>query len=278
MRISEIISRTVNELKQAGIQNPVLDAELLVSQPLAVDRMRLHVDADRELTSAEVGRIRRLVGRRLRFEPIAYILGKKEFYSLEFQVNRDVLIPRPETELVVDLVIYYARPGARIADIGTGSGAIAVSVKHSRPDLEVHATDISAKAVSVARRNASAILGKNKIKFHQGDLFEPLAGSRFQVIAVTPPYIDRERAGALQQDLSYEPEAALFSDGEGGAVIGKIIRDAGDYLYPGGMLLMEIGDTMNDFVQKSGERGGFTVSVLNDYAGLPRVAIMKSTA
>jgi release factor glutamine methyltransferase len=275
VRISEIMSQTVGELARAGVQNPVLDAELLLSHSLLSDRMRLHVGPDRELTEDEVRRMGRLVKRRLKFEPIAYILGKKEFYSLEFMVNRDVLIPRPETELVVDLVVYYAPAGARVADIGTGSGAIAVSVKHSRPDLEVYAVDISKRAVSVARRNAAAIVGKNKIKFLHGDLFKPLEGMRFRVIAANPPYIDRKHAGSLQKDLSHEPEAALFSDEGGGEVAERIVREAEDYLAPGGVLIMEIGDTMKDFVQETGGRIGFAVSVLNDYAGLPRVAVMK---
>jgi release factor glutamine methyltransferase len=275
VRISEIISQTVRRLAGAGIQNPALDAELLLSHSLSSDRMRLHVEPDRELTEAEERTMGRLVRRRLKFEPIAYILGKKEFYSLEFMVNRNVLIPRPETELVVDLAVYYAPPGARVADIGTGSGAIAVSVKHSRSDLEVYAVDISKRALDVARKNAAAIVGKNKIRFLHGDLFGPLAGMSFHVIAANPPYVDRKQAGSLQRDLSHEPEAALFSDERGGEVAGRIVKEAGGYLASGGVLIMEIGDTMKDFVLETGGGCGFAVSVLNDHAGLPRVAVMR---
>lgn len=275
MRISEMVSRAANTLKEAGIQNPLLDAELLAAHVLGLDRIRLHVDRDRELTAQETSGIRRLVKRRLTFEPIAYILGKKEFYSLEFFVNRNVLIPRPETELVVDLVVYYALQNARVVDIGTGSGSIAVSVKYTRQDLEVHATDISAKALKVAQKNTSVILGKNKIRFHQGNLFEPLAGMQFQVIAVNPPYVNKSRIDSYQKDICFEPETALFSEKEGTAMIDKVISDAGSYLGAGGWLVMEIGDTMKDFVIKTGVRSGFHVSVLNDYSGLPRVAVMK---
>jgi len=275
VRISELVSSAADTLQEAGIQNPLLDAELLAAHVLGLDRIRLHVDRDRELTAQEAGKIRHLVKRRLTFEPIAYILGKKEFYSLEFYVDRNVLIPRPETELIVDLVVYYALQNARIVDIGTGSGSIAVSVKYTRQDLEVHATDISAKALKVAQKNTSVILGKNKIRFHLGNLFEPLAGMQFQVIAVNPPYVNKSRIDSYQKDICFEPETALFSVQEGTAMIDTIISGAGSYLGAGGWLVMEIGDTMKDFIIKTGVRSGFHVSVLNDYSGLPRVALMK---
>lgn len=275
MRVSEMLAAVTRQLKDAGIPGPALDAELLVASAIGTDRYRLRVDDDRELDRAESVKISRLARRRLRFEPVAYILGSKEFYSLDFTVNRDVLIPRPETELLVDMVIYYARQNAAIVDIGTGSGVIAVSVKHSRADLEVHATDISAKALSVARKNAVHILGKNRVTFHRGDLFEPLAGMRFQVIAVNPPYIDKETSASLQKDLSFEPEEALFSGSGGRETIERVIAQSGTYLSDDGVLIMEIGDEMNDFAKKTGTGAGYTVSVLNDYSGLPRVAVMK---
>ncbi len=277
MRISEMVSYAQAGFKKAGIQSPLLDAELLTSHCLGLDRMRLHVDKDRELTPKESGSIMRLVKRRLAFEPIAYILGKKEFYSLEFFVTKDVLIPRPETELVVDLMVYYAGRNARVVDIGTGSGSIAVSVKYTRQDLEVHATDLSPKALKVARKNSTAILGKNKVIFHQGDLFKPLSGMRFGVIAANPPYVDKH-GPPFQKELGYEPELALFSRDQGTGAIQKIIGGASPYLDAGGWLIMEIGDTMKDFVTETGRGRGFSVSVLNDYSGLPRVAVMKKVS
>ncbi len=275
MRVSEMLAAVAGQLKDAGIPGPALDAELLVAHAIGTDRYRLRVGDDRELERAEAVKIRRLARRRLAFEPVAYILGNREFYSLDFTVNRDVLIPRPETELLVDMVIYYARQNASVVDIGTGSGAIAVSVKHTRVDLDVHATDISAKALGVARKNAARILGKNRIRFHRGDLFEPLAGRRFQVIAVNPPYVDRKNAASLQKDLSFEPEMALFSGKGGREIIERIMAQSGPFLTNDGVLIMEIGDEMKDFVKRTGTDRGFTVSVLNDYSGLPRVAVMK---
>jgi release factor glutamine methyltransferase len=275
MRISEIRAAVMKQLKEAGIHGHALDADLLVAHALNSDRYRLLAADDRILSGEEVRRVNRLARRRARYEPVAYILGLKEFYSHDFIVNRDVLIPRPETELLVDMSIYYARQNASVVDIGTGSGAIAVSLKYARRDLDVHATDISARALQTARKNAARILGKNMIKFHLGNLYEPLSGMRFQLIAVNPPYVDRKGAGSLQRDLSYEPEVALFSGKGGRETIEKIISKAGRYLVDGGLLIMEIGEEMKDFVKRSGKSRGFVVSVLNDYSGLPRVAVMK---
>lgn len=275
MRVSRMLAEVVDRLKKAGIPGPALDAELLVAHALGTDRHRLRTGDDRELADSEVRRINRLVGRRLKFEPVAYILGVKEFYSIDFIVNRNVLIPRPETELVVDMAVYYARQNESVVDIGTGSGAIAISLKHARRDLDVHATDISAKALAVARKNAVRVLGRHGIGFHRGDLFEPLDGMRFQVIAVNPPYVDRNTASSLQKDLSYEPEVALFSGRGGRETIERIVASAGDFLTGDGVLIMEIGDDMKEFAKKTGGTAGFSVSVLNDYSGLPRVAVMK---
>lgn len=275
VRVSQVLADLSDRMNETGIPSAVLDTELLVAHALCTDRHRLRVGGDRELTPEEERLIGRLAKRRLQFEPVAYILGSKEFYSLDFTVNRNVLIPRPETELLVDMAVYYARLNASVADIGTGSGAIAVALKHERPDLDVHATDISAKALAVARKNATRLLGKNRIRFHRGSLFEPLSGLRFQVIAVNPPYVDRKTAGSLQPDLRYEPESALFAGRGGREVVERVIQKSGRFLSDGGVLIMEIGDDMKDFVKKTGTASGFSVSVLNDYSGLPRVAVMK---
>ncbi len=275
MRVSQVLADLTARMKETGIPSAVLDAELLAAHALGMERHRLRVVDDRELTEEEERRIMGLARRRIRFEPIAYITGRKEFYSLDFTVNRNVLIPRPETELLVDMAVYYARLSASVADIGTGSGAIAVALKHERSDLDVHATDISAKALAVARKNAARLLGKNRIRFHQGSLFEPLRGLRFQVIAVNPPYVDRKAAGSLQPDLRYEPGTALFAGRGGRDLVERVIKKSGLFLSDDGVLIIEIGDDMKEFVKKTGAASGFSVSVLNDYSGLPRVAIMK---
>ncbi len=275
MRVSQLLAEVAARLKAGGVPGPVLDAELLVAHALGTERYRLRIDDDRELSPAEERLANRLAKRRLGFEPVAYILGRKEFYSLDFIVGRSVLIPRPETELLVDMVVYHARQNARVVDIGTGSGAIAVSVKHTRADLEVHATDISAKALAVARKNASRLLGTNAIRFHRGDLFAPLPAVSFQVIAANPPYVDRRAADSLQKDLSYEPEEALYAGRGGRETIERLVTDAPQHLAEDGVLIIEIGADMGDFVKRAGAESGFAVSVLKDYSGLPRIAVMK---
>jgi len=275
VRISEIVSEFSHQFRIAGIPGPILDAEILVAHAVGLERMRLHVGDDRELTPSELRRARRLALRRLRREPVAYLTGRKEFYSLEFFVNRNVLIPRPETELLVDLAIYHTPQGGLFADIGTGSGAVAIAVKHARWDIRVHATDLSERALVVARRNASRILGRGAVHFHRGDLFSPLAWTRFDVIASNPPYVAHERAASLQPEIAYEPSQALFAPNGGRAVIERLVREAGAHLAEHGALIIEIGEDMAAFVKRIGAAAGFSVSVLNDYAGLPRVALMK---
>lgn len=276
MFLTEIIQESKKLLKDAGLDNPSLDAELLVSHALGVDRHRLIIDHDKKIGDEEIVRIKKIISRRIKFEPVAYILGRKEFYSLDFIVNRSVLIPRPETELLVDLAIYYAKQDSMLLDLGTGSGAISISVKYNRNDLDVYASDISMEAIRVAKRNSNRILGKNRIKFFSGDIFSPFDNMKFQVIVSNPPYVDRDKIHELQRDLTYEPEIALFSDNNGRADAERIIAQSRDFLSGDGILIMEIGCEMKKFVEKIGRSNGFNVSVLNDYSGLPRVAVFKN--
>jgi len=213
--------------------------------------------------------------RRLKFEPVAYITGVKEFYSIEFEVNKDVLIPRPETELLVDMAVYWGGNGARVLDLCTGSGAIAVVLKHSRPDLDVYASDVSEKALKVAKKNAVEILGPKKINFVHGDLFTPFEGEKFNLIVSNPPYVDAELQGKLQKEIDFEPEIALFAGNKGTDIIKKIIEESVEHLEEKGILLLEIGSDQHDFIHAIGEKCGFIVSVLNDYSGFPRVATLK---
>ena len=276
MLVSEYMRAVAAELKNAGIGTYLLDSEILVSHALNTDRFRLLANCEKSLAPEEMKEIDRLVKRRLRFEPVAYITQRKEFYSLEFFVNRSVLIPRPETELLVDLVIYYAPQNGSVIDLGTGSGAIAVAVKHNRADCVVYGTDISRKALRVASANARAILGCKAVVFKEGDLFNAVSEESFDIIVSNPPYVDREKAEFLQKDLLHEPEVALFAGDHGRETIRKIVYESKDHLHPRGIVLVEIGEEMKDFIADLGNREGFSVSVLNDHAGLPRVAVLKS--
>lgn len=259
----------------AGIESPLLDARILISHVLDMEPYLVAVERDLNVTPQQLRKIKKLVSRRLTHEPVAYITGFKEFYSLPFAVTRDVLIPRPETELAVDLAIYYADRNSRVLDLGTGSGAIAVSIKHCRPDIEIFASDISQEALKVAKKNAKAILGPGAVRFFHGPGFEPFDSNHFDVIVSNPPYINPEIAGTLQKELAFEPPIALFSMDRGREMMRGIIGEGRKYLSPRGMMIIEIGYDMKDFLTVTAGKAGFDISVMNDHAGLPRMAVLK---
>ncbi len=265
----------VSQLKDAGVDEPVLDAQVILSHILDIEKYRLVTDKDLIITENELRLVKRSVKKRIKGMPVAYITGKKEFYSLEFSVNENVMIPRPETELLVDLSIFYAKQNDSVLDLGTGSGAIAISVKHSRYDLTVCASDVSEKALRVARRNASRILRRNAIRFYHGDLFSPFGGVRFSIIVSNPPYIAPEMRPSLQKEILFEPEIALFANNRGRDIIKGIVSQGQDYLEKGGMLILEIGEDMVDFLDSIAGEYNYLISFLSDYSGFPRVAILK---
>ncbi|HSV96828.1 MAG TPA: peptide chain release factor N(5)-glutamine methyltransferase [Spirochaetota bacterium] len=275
MTIAEAVKEMTVRLEAANVESSALDAEVLLAHALGVGRYRLLVDAAAPVNSAKFNSCRRMVARRCAGEPVAYITGRKEFYSLEFLVTPDVLIPRPETELLVDMALYYAGPGASLLDLGTGSGAIAVAVRKNREDIKVDASDISAAALRIAKYNCRRIMGAMPIVFRVGDLFSPFEGRRFDIIASNPPYVDPALKPVLKREIGFEPEHALFADDHGRAVLRRIISSAESYLRPGGIVLLEIGHDMRDFLLEAGARAGYAVSVLNDLAGRPRVALLK---
>jgi release factor glutamine methyltransferase len=277
LRVKDLLKETIQKFKEKGITSPVIDAEIIISHSLNIERYQLVTDNFRNLTSEELKSITKKIQRRLKFEPVAYIIKEKEFYSLNFFVNKNVLIPRPETELLIELGIYYSESNTKLLDLCTGSGAIAISLKYNRPDIEIYASDISKKAIYVAKKNSSSILGNNAIKFFTGDLFEPFENIKFDVIISNPPYVDPNIIDQLQKDLSFEPEIALFSGNNGKSHIEQIISSSKKYLTKKGILLLEISGEMKDFIKEKGEKENFLVSILSDYAGIPRVAILKTT-
>ena len=219
-----------------------IDAEILLLHVLGKPRSWLiaHADdvMDRDVQTAYAS----LVERRVAGEPVAYITGRRGFWSFELEVTPATLIPRPETELLVELVLArlpYAAGGA-VADLGTGSGAIALAIAHERPGAQVVATDASAKALAVAQRNASS-LGVLNVAFAQGDWLTPLAGRRFNLIVSNPPYIEAADPHLGQGDLRFEPADALASGSDGLDAIRRIVGDAREHLEVGGWLLFEHG-------------------------------------
>ncbi len=253
--------------------SPAVDANILLCHILGCSRSHLMTWPEKELTAQQANAFRMVLERRLTGEPVAYITGNKEFWSLSLKVSQDVLIPRPETETLVEFVLelFAARINMRVADLGTGSGAIACALASEHPQWKIHATDIAAAALDVARANASTHQLKN-IHFCQGCWFEPLSGQLFDLIVSNPPYVASNDQHLALGDLRFEPETALTSGTQGLEAIATLTQQAGAHLKPGGWLVVEHGYDQQRAVYERFESGGFAEIVqLSDLAALPRV-------
>ncbi len=251
-----------------------LDAEVLLSLVLSFSRASLYANSDTDVTAEKLDEFQQLVKRRQQGEPIAYLTGQREFWSLPLKVSPDVLIPRPETELLVEAALAHIPPEAhwRVADLGTGSGAIAIAIASMRKRCELHATEISAAALAVAMENAAAIV-PGRIQFHQGSWLSPLCGT-FQFIVSNPPYVALDDPLLQQGDLRYEPVAALSPGHDGLAAIRRIAGDALPLLDSRGWLAIEHGFEQGEEVRKIMQALGYSgVATLKDLAGLERVAL-----
>jgi release factor glutamine methyltransferase len=249
-----------------------LDAELLLEYVTGLSRTDFRAAPERALPAAAGWSFQQLIRRRLQGEPVAYIRGQQEFWSLLLEVTPAVLIPRPETELVVERALAQLRPDATdVADLGTGSGAIALAVASERPALQVTAVDLSADALEIAKRNAARLQLRN-VRFERGSWFAPLAGRRFDVVASNPPYVARGDADLAAAVSRFEPEVALYSGAGGLEAIEQIIAQAGAHLKPGGWLILEHGWTQAGAVRDRLVRSGFAhVRSHADLAGHERV-------
>lgn len=253
---------------------PRLEAEVLLAAALDRPRADLHAWPERTPDPGQAARFAAWVERRRNGEPVAYLLGRREFWSLELEVTPDTLIPRPETELLVELALArlpLARPVA-VADLGTGSGAIALALALERPRARIVATDRSPAALAVARRNARR-LGIDNVEFREGDWCGPLAGARFELIVSNPPYVATTDPGWRRGELCYEPSAALAAGADGLEALRAIVRQAPDYLQPAGWLLLEHGYDQGEAVPVLlRERGFADVRDHPDVAGLSRAS------
>jgi release factor glutamine methyltransferase len=250
------------------------EVELLLSHALGRDRAWLYAHTDDPLAVADAIRFHALLLRRAAGEPLAYILGRREFWSLDLAVTPDVLIPRPETELLVELALQKIPQGIEvdIADLGTGSGAIALALARERPRARVLATDASGEALAVARSNAQR-LGIHNIEFAHGDWCAALGARQFDVIVSNPPYIAAADSHLRSGDLRFEPPAALASGVAGLDAIRSIIRDASAHLKPGGWLLLEHGFEQGAAVRKLLVTAGCSgVSTVHDLEQRERVS------
>jgi release factor glutamine methyltransferase len=248
-----------------------LETRILLSHALGLTRVQLITRSEHVFTTDEAQRLSALFQRRINGEPIAYIVGEREFFGLSFHVGPDVLIPRPETELLVELALQHLPQDGRVLDMGTGSGAIAVAIAHARPDAKVMAVDVSDAALAVARRNA-ARHGANVV-FLQSDWYQALADQQYDVIVANPPYIVRDDAHLSQGDLRFEPIDALTDHADGLSALRTIIGGARIRLAPGGWLMMEHGYDQASRVRGLLAAQGFAeVQNWKDLASIERVS------
>ena len=248
-----------------------LENRILLCHALQLPRVALITQSERILSDEETARLGALVQRRLDGEPIAYIVGEREFFGLPFRVSPAVLIPRPDTELIVELALARLAPRARLLDMGTGSGAIAVALAHTRPDATVTALDVSDAALDIAQANAAANVAR--VRFLRSDWYAALGEERFDLIASNPPYIASGDRHLGEGDLRFEPTGALTDHADGLSALRIIVDGACAHLEPGGWLLLEHGYDQAEAVRALLAARGFTeVQSWRDLAGIERVS------
>ncbi|HZV73926.1 MAG TPA: peptide chain release factor N(5)-glutamine methyltransferase [Conexibacter sp.] len=255
------------ELRDAGCDTPRLDAELLLAEALGATRTHLHLAPERELTAAESERFARLLVRRRAREPVAYVLGKRAFRYIELTVDERVLVPRPESEGLVEAGLKLPT-GARVVDVGTGSGAIALALKHERPDLEVLGTDVSADALAVARANAQAL--RLDVTFVHGDLLDAVEGPLDAVLS-NPPYVAERDLETLEPEVIAEPDMAVFGGHDGFEIVRRLVPAA---VARAPLVAIEVGCGMATTVGAMlRDAGAVAVEVQRDLAGIERVVV-----
>jgi release factor glutamine methyltransferase len=282
--VLELLKWTTDYFSRNGIDSARLDAEVLLAHALEIERLRLYIDYEKPVHPDERDRYRKLVQRRAQERvPVSQLLGEREFWSLPFKVTPDVLTPRPETETLVEFALSKASGGKgagfsnggaetetsppgeiadsntpiRILDIGTGSGAIALSLASELPHAEITATDLSEPALQIATSNADHLHMRERIRLLRGDLFEPVASERFDLIVSNPPYVAKSDQGSCPPELSHEPEMALFAGQDGLDVIRRLVAEAGDHLSPGGWLGIELSPEQAETVEQELVQVGF---------------------
>jgi release factor glutamine methyltransferase len=286
LTIAEALLDAAERLRKSGVAEARREAGSLLSHALARDRTFLITHADERLTAEQLHTYLSLVERRASGEPLQYIKGTQEFYGLDFEVTPDVLIPRPETELLVETALEILK-GTRsplLCDVGTGSGCIAVSLLHTRTDGRALALDVSPSALEVAARNAARNDVADRITFLVSDCFDALASvehgeTRFDLIASNPPYVAEGDLEELQREVrEHEPRVALTPGGDGLSVIRRLVSEAPRYLKPGGHMLLEIGFDQHESVAALIDARVWTLDdIRRDLQGIPRTVVLRLT-
>ena len=275
--IGKILNWTKQYFEEKGVDSPRLDAEVLLSHILKCDRIHLYVNFDRPLVGEELSSFRQMVKARAQRMPVAYIFGEKEFMGHSFRVTPDVLIPRPDTEILVEEAIRLLaeKEAPSIVDIGTGSGAILLSVLKGTEGSTGVAVDLSPAALAVAKSNGERLGLADRAEFRLGDLYAPVDGL-FDAILSNPPYIPVRDMEGLSPEVKQEPEMALVGGEDGLDFYRRLIDEAPEYLKEDGIILFEVGIHQAQDVAELGKRRGFSAQrILPDYAGIDRVVVLS---
>src|SRR5208283_1169695 len=285
--VRSLLKQGIGQLREANVPSLTLAAELLLLYVAARDRTWLYAHPEEILTAEHATQYFALIQRRANGEPTQHLTGKQEFWGLEFEVTPDVLIPRPETEHLIEVALdrlalrelRAGRPprltgnGITLVDVGSGSGCIAIALAKELPDATVYATDISPAALDVARRNAARLGFADRIRFLESDLFEAFTPVRFDLIVSNPPYVGRRTAETLAREVrEHEPQVALYGGEEGYEFYADLVAQSHEFLKPGGLLVLELGYNSLPAVQPLLDPSHWTnLGVTNDLAGIPRV-------
>ena len=298
--IRAALGHAILELERHHVSSPALNAELILMHALGRDKAWLYAHPEQELTDVEQNNFSSLLARRAGGVPLQHLTGRQEFWGLEFEVTPDVLIPRPETEHVIEVALAALgiaegidsprrREAFQIADVGTGSGCIAVALARELPAARIIATDISAAALKIARRNAERYQAAARIRFEECNLMDallhqsPVTGQQappLDLVVSNPPYIGRHEAASLQREVrEHEPEVALYGGETGRELYAPLISQAVKLLKPGGGLVLELGHDSAEYVTQLLNSPAWTSALLtNDLAGIPRVASARRSA
>jgi len=282
----DILNQAVEKLKLAGIDRPRTNVELLLGAVLNKSKVDLYLDRDRILTSDEIDQFHQCIKERISGRPVQYIIGTVEFFGLEFKVDQRVLIPRPETETLVEVVIEQLanKEKPRIIDLGTGSGAIAISLAANLQSSFIYATDVSKEALEVAKENALRNKVESQIEFLWGDLFEPLKKGNFEgqidCVVSNPPYVSKDELETLPKEVKdYEPIVALESEKDGLFFHKKIIESSLDFLSKGGILALEVGlgqaNKVADLIRN--QKDLKKTEIKKDLGGIKRIVVSRKT-
>jgi release factor glutamine methyltransferase len=269
--VLEVLKLTTDHFQKRVPDSPRLDAEVLLAHALGLRRLDLYLKFDRLLTEPELSAYRDLVARRAKGEPVAYLVGHKEFMGLDFAVTSAVLIPNPDTEVLVQRAVELAREAAgpmRVADVGTGSGCIAIAIAHYAPNVQVVASDVDPEALEVAARNVAAHALGDRVQLVCGDLMAPFTGS-FDLVCANLPYV--AAGSALAAEVVAQPARALFAGEQGSALVSRLLAEAPARLKPGGRALAELDSSIADQAREVAGRNFGSHRIHSDLSGRQRV-------